>query len=110
MECVLINKGLDPFGDCHCFDIKNRKRLNVLNLSYQKYFSTRPRSLSQNLRYVPVPVLVHVPGNCQTACDDRLKAGLLRETGQPPGFSRDGWGLCRKFPGWILYEIFSTGI
>jgi hypothetical protein len=50
MECVLINKGLDPFGDCHCFDIKNRKRLNVLNLSYQKYFSTRPRSLFQTLR------------------------------------------------------------
>jgi death-on-curing protein len=24
-----------------------------------------------------------IPRNCQTACDDRLKAGLLRERGQP---------------------------
>ena len=30
---------------------------------------------------LPGPVPVHVPDNCQTACDDRLKAGLLRETG-----------------------------
>lgn len=41
---------------------------------------------------LPGPVPVHVPDNCQTACDDRLKAGPLRETGQPPGFSGDGWG------------------
>lgn len=34
----------------------------------------------------PVPVPVPVPDNCQTACDDRLRAGPLREPGQPPGF------------------------
>ena len=33
---------------------------------------------------VPVPV----PGNCQTACDDRLKAGPLREERPAPGFRR----------------------
>ena len=52
----------------------------------------RYRTLSQTLRYVPVPVPVPFPGNCQTACDDRLKAGPLRGRGQPPGFGRVGPG------------------
>jgi hypothetical protein len=34
-------------------------------------------------------VAFHVPDICQTACDDRLKAGPLREIGQPPGFGRN---------------------
>ena len=48
----------------------------------------RYRSLSQTLRYLHIPVPVPVPGNCQTACDDRLKAGPLRESRPAPGFMR----------------------
>ena len=44
-------------------------------------------TLSENLRYPPGPVPVHVPLNCQTACDDRLKAGPLRGDRPAPGFS-----------------------
>ena len=39
-----------------------------------------------------VPVPVPVPLNRQTACDDRFRAGPLREGGQPPGFGGVGPG------------------
>ena len=42
----------------------------------------------QNLRYLQVPVPVHIPGNCQTACDNRLRAGPLRGDRSAPGFQR----------------------
>ena len=57
----------------------------------------------------PVPLCT---GNYQTACDHRLKAGLLRQTGQPPGFSGDGWGQPGNFPAGpsqslhVLQELF----
>ena len=50
---------------------------------------------------MPGPVPVYVPLNCQTACDDRLKAGPLREIGQPPGFGGDGWGPGLPVPEWL---------
>jgi hypothetical protein len=64
----------------------------------------RDHSISQTLRYLPGPVPC-VPPNCQTACDDRLKAGPLRESRPAPGF-RKGWGGARagKFPGHIFPE------
>jgi len=42
---------------------------------------------SDTLLYLPGPVPC-VPLNSQTACDDRFRAGPLREIGHPPGFMR----------------------
>lgn len=41
---------------------------------------------------LPGPVPVPVPLNRQTAWDDRLRAGPLRESRSAPGFRWDGWG------------------
>jgi hypothetical protein len=38
----------------------------------------------------------------------RPTAAPPSESDQPPGFSRDGWDLARKFPGRTLDEKFST--
>ena len=55
----------------------------------------------------PVPVMFRQFPNAPRS---PAPAAPIRKTGQPPGFSGDGWGMCRKFPGRILYEIFSTEI
>ena len=61
--------------------------------------------LPQNLRYLHVPVPVHVPGNCQTACDDRLPAAPRPRDPASPGVSEgtcgarpSGSGIAEPFP------------
>jgi len=58
------------------------------------------------LRYMPVPVPVQVPGNCQTVCDHRLKAGPLRGDTASPGVSEGMGGANRE----IIRPDFSRKI
>jgi hypothetical protein len=55
---------------------------------------------SSLLPFLPVPVPVPVPDNCQTVCNDRLKAGPLREDWPAPGFRRGRVGAGLPVPEW----------
>ncbi|MDP2797209.1 MAG: hypothetical protein Q8N94_06845 [Methanoregula sp.] len=51
---------------------------------------------SQTLRYLPIPVPVHVPAIVKRHAITGSRLGRYAETGQPPGFGGDGWGLARN--------------
>ena len=64
----------------------------------------------------PVPAIDRHPKRSISALQRALctknpaKRGATTGNDQPPGFSRKGWGLARKFSGRILYEKFPTGL
>ena len=51
-------------------------------------------------RYLHIPVPVHVPGTCQTSCDDRLKAGPFTRRPASPRVP-EGWGPGLPVPEWL---------